>query len=104
FAALAIFYLYKTGTAAKPLVVISDLLHSLMSIAMLIMVWPWWSVVSPMGQLILFVIATLWYVVILILLLFRKVSTSAVGGHGIFHQIAHAIMMISMVWMLYVML
>ena len=67
---------------------------------MLAMVWPWWDVVPAKAQLTVFALASLWYLIIVVLSAMRKVDEISLGGHGTVHQIGHAVMMLSMTWML----
>jgi len=75
-----------------------------MSLVMLAMAWPWWDVIPAGWQFGFFSSATVWYLGVIVLLLTRKITAAALGGHGIFHQLAHVVMMFSMAWMVFSML
>ncbi len=104
FSGLSLFYLYKLVTATRALELVSHLLHLVMSVAMLAMAWPWWNVVPPIWQLSFFLACTLWYLLLTSLILLKNLNAQLVGGHGVFHQIAHLVMMASMSWMIFSML
>lgn len=104
FTGLTVYFVYKLLASIKPLELVSHLLHTLMSLSMLAMSWSWWVAIPPEWQFGFFAAATVWYLMIIVLLLRHKISAFALGGHGIFHQLAHTIMMFSMAWMVFSML
>lgn len=99
FSATGFYALVRIGVDRRPLVMGGHLLHLVMSAGMVAMCWPWWSAIPTVPQVILFAAAVVWFVVLLVLQLARRISRAALGGHGPWHQAAHAIMMLAMVWM-----
>ncbi|QTV80358.1 DUF5134 domain-containing protein [Microbacterium sp. NIBRBAC000506063] len=79
-------------------------LHAVMALVMAIMPWPIWTTVPVSPQLILFAAASAWFVLLGVLQARRTVTRRMLGGHGSWHQIAHAVMMLAMVWMVVVMI
>lgn len=82
---------------------VSHGLHALMALDMVAMAWPWWEVIPWWPQLILFSVATGWFLVMALLRARRIVPRDAVVGHTAWHQLVHALMMGAMVWMVAVM-
>lgn len=75
-------------------------LHLLMSVAMVVMVWPWGMGVLLVPQVALFGAATLWYCAVWLAVVRDGRLVRRLGGHPAWHQLAHAAMMAAMVWML----
>lgn len=84
----------------KPLLSIAHALHLVMSLAMIAMCWPWWTVVPARPQLLLFAAGTAWFAALTVLQARFRLARAALGDHGAWHQVAHAVMMLAMVWML----
>ena len=72
--------------------IVSRLLHFIMSVAMVVMAWPWGATLPTTGPLVLFLLATVWFV---------AVGLTCVG-HAILNGY-HALMMLAMAWMYAVM-
>lgn len=87
----------------SPLLAVGNVLHLAMSLTMIAMCWPWWSVIPRGPQLVVFAGGLAWFLLILVLQLIGRVSRAAIGGHSAWHQAAHALMMLAMVWMIVVM-
>ena len=88
---------------SRPLQAIGHVLHAVMAA-----IWQGWHgrggrrfPVPP--QLVFFVIAAIWYVIMLALQASRRVSRRLLGGHSAWHQAVHVVMMLAMVWMVAVM-
>lgn len=88
---------------ARPLQAIGHALHAVMAADMVAMAWPWWVSIPGAAQLVFFVFAALWYVIVFVLQLSRSVTKDMLGGHSAWHQIVHVVMMLAMVWMVAVM-
>ncbi|MGO2050692.1 MAG: DUF5134 domain-containing protein [Microbacterium sp.] len=84
----------------KPLLVVGDSLHLVMSLAMITMCWPWWAVIPTLPQLLVFIAGTMWFVLVTVLQAQRRITRASLGGHSAWHQVTHAIMMLAMVWMI----
>lgn len=72
--------------------VVRDLLHLIMSVAMVAMAWPWGATLPTTGPMVFFLLAAVWFV--------------AVGFTGVGHRVVngyHALMMLAMAWMYAVM-
>ncbi|MGO8966754.1 DUF5134 domain-containing protein [Mycobacterium sp.] len=72
--------------------VVGPLLHFIMSVAMVVMAWPWGATLPTTGPLVFFLLAALWFV--------------AAGVTGVGHRVVngyHALMMLAMSWMYAVM-
>lgn len=72
--------------------VVSQVLHLLMAVAMVVMAWPWGMALPTTGPMLLFAVATLWFVTL---------TLGHPGHRGI--NAYHAAMMLAMVWMYAVM-
>ena len=72
--------------------VVGSLLHLIMSVAMVVMAWPWGATLPTIGPLVFFLLATVWFVV----LGFTDVGHRVVNCY-------HALMMLAMSWMYAVM-
>jgi hypothetical protein len=70
---------------------ISNGLHFVMAIAMAVMVWPWGAHVPTTGPALFFLVATAWFVTMIVVSA-RTMAQRAVCGY-------HALMMLAMVWM-----
>lgn len=84
----------------RPLQVVGNLLHLLMAVAM---VWMAWSVPSTgaiVTQLVVFAAGTVWFAVMAVLRATGRVRRRAVGDHGPWQLLGHAVMMAAMVWMI----
>ncbi|MGO1736617.1 MAG: DUF5134 domain-containing protein [Leucobacter sp.] len=88
---------------SRPLQAIGHVLHAVMAVDMAAMAWPWWTAIPGAPQLVFFVIAAIWYVIMLALQASRRVSRRLLGGHSAWHQAVHVVMMLAMVWMVAVM-
>jgi len=71
--------------------VISNGLHFVMAIAMAVMVWPWGAHLPTTGPALFFLVATAWFVTMIVVSA-RTMAQRAVCGY-------HALMMLAMVWM-----
>jgi hypothetical protein len=72
--------------------VVGSLLHFIMSVAMVVMAWPWGATLPTIGPLVFFLLATVWFV--------------ALGFTDVGHRVVncyHALMMLAMSWMYAVM-
>ncbi|MGD9515342.1 DUF5134 domain-containing protein [Mycolicibacterium sp.] len=99
FSATGLYAIVRVGVDRRPLLVVGDALHLLMSVGMVAMCWLWWSAIPATAQIVVFGLATVWFAVLLVLQLARRLPRAALGGHSPWHQAAHAIMMLAMVWM-----
>lgn len=98
FSALAIFSLLRVVTDfSRPLLAVGHVFHVAMSADMVAMSWPWWEAVPWRAELIVFVAATGWYVLLTALAAAR--TRIDLGPHPWWHQLMHAVMMAAMVWM-----
>lgn len=100
FSATAAYSALRLVNDRKPLLVVGDSLHLVMSLAMIAMCWPWWAVIPTLPQLLAFIAGTMWFVLVTVLQAQRRITRSSLGGHSAWHQVAHAIMMLAMVWMI----
>ena len=100
FGATGLYAALRIAMTRAPLILIGQLLHLLMSAGMVAMCWPWWAALPAMPQTVVFGTATVWFAALFALQLARRVRRSAVDGHEAWHQAAHAIMMLAMVWMI----
>lgn len=82
-----------------PVATVGNALHVVMSIDMVAMAWPVWSSIDALPQILVFSAGTGWYLIVAGLSARRALLPSTIGGHGAWHQIAHALMMLTMVWM-----
>jgi hypothetical protein len=72
--------------------VVSPVLHFVMSVAMVVMAWPWGAKLPTTGPMVFFLLAAVWF--------------AAVGFTGVGHRAVngyHALMMLAMAWMYAVM-
>lgn len=103
FAATAVVSALAALRRPRGLATVGHVLHLLMSLVMIAMCWPWWFALPHTPQLVVFVLATAWYLGLVVALLL-PVSHAAVHArgeaHGVWHQVMHAVMMGAMVWML----
>lgn len=99
FSATGLHAIMRIVVDRRPLLVVGDALHLLMSAGMVAMCWPWWTAISALPQIVVFGAAAVWFAVLLVLQLARRLPRAALGGHSAWHQVAHAIMMLAMVWM-----
>lgn len=99
FSATGLYAIVRIGVDRKLLLVVGHVLHLAMSAGMVAMCWPWWSEIPAIPQIALFGGAGIWFAVLIVLQLARRVPRTTLGGHGPWHQAAHAIMMFAMVWM-----
>ncbi|WP_269855523.1 DUF5134 domain-containing protein [Streptomyces sp. RPT161] len=76
--------------------------HALMGLAMIAMVWPWGMRLPTTPQVVVFSLASAWFVASA-LLHGRWVWGSDGDGHPRLHGVPHAVMMGAMAWMLAVM-
>ena len=103
FTATAVYALLRLIVDRQPLLTVGNALHLAMSATMVAMCWPWWTVLPSVPQLIVFGSGAAWFAALTVLQISRRVSRPALGGHSAWHQVAHAIMMLAMVWMVIVM-
>lgn len=99
FSATGLYALMRITVDSKPLMLIGNLLHLAMSVGMVTMCWPWWSVIPAVPQLFLYGAATVWFAVLPVLPVARRDPRGALGEHSPWHHAAHAIMMLAMAWM-----
>ena len=97
FSATAAYATLQLFTDRKPLLIAGNALHLVMSLVMIAMCWPWWTVLPPLPQTLFFSAGTAWFGAI-VLLQTRRHHPGCRGGHGAWHQVAHAGMMLAMVW------
>lgn len=84
--------------------VVGHILHAAMSLDMIAMAWPWWERIDWLSQMILFAVATLWFLALWMLGANHKETyRRLVGTHPSWHQAMHALMMGAMTWMVAVM-
>lgn len=83
----------------KPLLTVAHAVHLAMSLAMIAMCWPWGMAIPALPQFLVFAGGTAWFVAMGALQAQRRVPRAALGGHSAWHQVAHAAMMLAMVWM-----
>lgn len=100
FSATAAYSALRLVNDRKPLLVVGDSLHFVMSLAMIAMCWPWWAVIPTLPRLLAFIAGTMWFVLVTVLQAQRRITCSSLGGHSAWHRVAHAIMMLAMVWMI----
>jgi hypothetical protein len=85
--------LYEIATCHRIwTVVVRDVLHIIMSVAMVLMAWPWGAKLPTTGPMVFFLIAAVWF--------------AAAGLIGTGHRLIdgyHALMMLAMAWMYAVM-
>ncbi len=74
-----------------------DLAHAVMSAGMIAMVWPWGMNVPSRPQLVVFALATIWFVVLMV---GGTRWAHNAHGNGRIPRLHHALMMAAMVWML----
>ncbi|MGO2141196.1 MAG: DUF5134 domain-containing protein [Leucobacter sp.] len=84
----------------KLLLIVGNALHLAMSIVMVAMCWPWWSLLPAVPQTLFFSAGTVWFGAIAILQVRRRITRATAGRHSAWHQVAHAVMMLAMVWMI----
>ena len=100
FSATAAYAAPRLILGRKPLVTVGDGLHLAMSLVMIAMCWSWWAALPVPPQLVIFAAGTVWFVTVAALQSWRRITRASVGGHSAWHQVAHAVMMLAMVWML----
>lgn len=100
FSSTALYSCLRLVRDRKLFLVVGDGLHLVMSLAMIAMCWPWWSVIPALPLLFVFIVGTIWFVLVAALQSQRRIPRASVGGHSAWHQVAHAIMMLAMVWMI----
>lgn len=83
--------------------VVSHLLHTVMALVMVAMAWPWWYSLPVAEQVVFFGASAIWYAVVAVLVGVGRIRTDQLGGHGLWHQVIHVVMMLAMVWMVVVM-
>jgi hypothetical protein len=80
--------LFAIATGHRTLThVVGHLLHFIMSIAMVVMAWPWGATLPTTGPMVFFLLAAVWFV--------------AVGFTGVGHRVVngyHALMTFAMAW------
>ena len=96
--------LWRAATTRRPVLVVGHVLHALTAAGMIAMAGPWWPVVSPAAQLTAFGLASAWFVALAVLRAGGLLTIGATGGHGVWHLVGHAVMMLAMVWMVVAML
>jgi len=98
FSALTIHALVRIVTERHmPIAVVGHVFHVAMSAAMVAMAWPWWETWPWMTQIVVFGLATAWYVGVA---LAKQISPSInAGPHPWWHLVMHAVMMGAMTWM-----
>lgn len=99
FSATAVYAVLRLLRDGKPILIVGNALHLVMSLVMIAMCWPWWTIIPAFPQLLVFGAGTVWFVTIAVAQGRRRISRAAVGGHSAWHQVAHAVMMLAMVWM-----
>lgn len=100
FSATAAYATLRLVTDRKPLLIVGNALHLVMSLVMIAMCWPWWTVLPSLPQTLFFSAGTAWFAAVALLQTRRRITRAAVGGHSAWHQVAHAVMMLAMVWTL----
>ncbi|MFV0535105.1 MAG: DUF5134 domain-containing protein [Cumulibacter sp.] len=100
FSATAVYAVLQLLRDCKPILFVGNALHLVMSVVMVAMCWPWWTVLPALPQTLLFSAGAVWFGAIALLQTRRRITRAAVGGHSAWHQVAHAVMMLAMVWML----
>lgn len=100
FTVLGALSLWRAGSAPRRLVeTVGHLFHTLMAIGMIAMAGPWWPVVSPNLQLVVFILASAWFAALAALRATRAAGSRTPDWHGVWHLLGHAVMMLAMVWM-----
>ncbi|WP_375383948.1 DUF5134 domain-containing protein [uncultured Microbacterium sp.] len=100
FGALALYSLYRiVADRTRPLQAVGQGFHVVMAADMIAMPWAWWAAIPAGLQIVVFSAGAAWFLVLLVLQVRRVISRRMLGGHGPWHQVAHAVMMIAMVWM-----
>lgn len=104
FSAVAVYLAFRVLTArGGALLRVSHLLHLAMALVMIAMSWPVWNSLPWRLQLVFFMAATLWFVVLALLRVVR-VLPAATGRHRhLWHELCHAVMMGAMTWMVWAM-
>jgi len=100
FSATAMYATVRLFADRKLLLIVGNALHLVMSVVMVAMCWPWWSLLPQVPQTLFFSAGVVWFGAIAILQARRRITRSAAGGHSAWHQVAHAAMMLAMVWMI----
>jgi|CXWJ01.1.fsa_nt_gi hypothetical protein len=104
FAALGLLSLvWLVSDRHRPLLVVGNLLHLGMAVSMAAMVWVAPSAAAVVVQLVVFGTGALWFAMLAGLRATGRVRRRAVGEHGVWQLIGHAVMMTAMVWMVAVM-
>lgn len=104
FAALGVLSLAWLATdRRRPLLIVSNLLHLAMCVAMVAMEWAGLSTGWTTALLVTFVLGTVWFGALAVLRATGRVRRRAIGEHGVWQLVGHAVMMLGMVWMLAVM-
>ncbi|WGD36958.1 DUF5134 domain-containing protein [Lysinibacter sp. HNR] len=105
FLTIALYFTYRAVIdRTRPVQAVGHALHTVMSVVMVAMAWPWWISTPLISQLVFFVLATIWFLMLLVLQVFTRVTAGAALGGGPWHQLLHTLMMFAMVWMIVVML
>ena len=86
----------------RPVQVIGDLAHLVMALVMAAMAWHFWRMLPWTAQLVFFGAATLWFIGVAVALRVGRFEPDQLA-HPAWHQVVHAVMMASMVWMVAVM-
>lgn len=100
FSATAMYATVRLFADRKLLLIVGNVLHLVMSVVMVAMCWPWWSLLPAVPQTLFFSAGAVWFVAIALLQVRRRITRATVGGHSAWHQAAHAVMMLAMVWMI----
>ena len=100
FSSTAMYSTVRLLADRKLLLIVGNVLHLVMSLVMVAMCWPWWSLLPAVPQTLFFSAGAVWFVAIAILQVRRRTTRAGVGGHSAWHQVTHAVMMLSMVWMI----
>lgn len=104
FSVLAVLSLvWLVSDRRRPVLMVGDLLHLAMAVAMVAMVWIVPAAGLAIGQLVVFGGGAVWFGVLAVLRGTGRVRRRAVGAHGPWQLVAHAVMMLAMVWMVVVM-
>ncbi|MCW5953347.1 MAG: DUF5134 domain-containing protein [Propionibacteriaceae bacterium] len=100
FTALGILSLvWLVSDRRRPLQVVNNLLHLLMTAAMVAMSWTTPTQGLAAAQLLVFGGGAVWFGVLAALRAAGRIRRRAVGDHGPWQLLAHAVMMLAMVWM-----
>lgn len=104
FVAVAGYFAWRAAKAATRAVELTEhLLHVAMAVVMAAMVWPWWGSWPWAPQLVFFMGATSWFLLMLLLQVTGAVPPGRHGTFAVWYQAIHTVMMAAMVWMVAVM-